>query len=138
MPAEPNVRFQNPPSLPKFPGFSQVAEVQRGKIVYISGQVAVDAPGALVGKDDFRAQVEQTFVNLGAAVAAAGGNYADFVKLNYYCVDSAPADALLIVREIRDRFLNTEAPPASTFVFVSRLARPEWLIEIEAIAAIDR
>lgn len=138
MSTEPTVRFQNPPNLPKFPGFSQVAEVQRGKIVYISGQVAVDAPGALVGKDDLRAQVEQTFLNLGAAVAAAGGTFADFVKLNYYCADSAPADALLIVREIRDRFLNTQAPPASTFVFVSRLARPEWLIEIEAIAAIDR
>ena len=138
MATTPNVRFQNPAGLPEPLGYSHVAEVHRGRIVYIAGQVSRDASGALIGKDDFRAQLEQVFINLGQAVAAAGGSFADVIKLNYYCLESVPPAALTAVREVRDRFVNTQAPPASTFVVVSRLVRPEWLIEIEAVAVIDR
>ncbi len=59
------------------------------------------------------------------------------VKLNYFCVDRVDRGNMTVVREIRDRYLNTQAPPVSTFVFVSSLVRPEWLIEIEAVAVVN-
>jgi enamine deaminase RidA (YjgF/YER057c/UK114 family) len=133
-----NERFRlfNPEGLPPPLGYSQVAEISGGKLVQIAGQVSLDESGALVGDGDFPAQVERTFQNLRAAVEAAGGTFADVVKLNYYCVESVSAVRLPVLREIRDRFINVEKPPASTFVFVSRLVRPEWLIEIEATAVV--
>lgn len=131
-----SVRFSNPPDLPPPLGYSHIAEVRRGRVLYVAGQTPVDATGALVGKDDFAAQVRQVFSNLKRAVEACGGTFADIVKLNYFCRDSVPAAALPLVREVRDEFVNTRSPPASTFVVVSRLVRPEWLIEIEAVAVI--
>lgn len=82
------------------------------------------------------AQVSKAFENIGCALEAAGTSFKDVVKLNYYCVESVPANEMSAVREIRDRFVNTQAPPVSMFVFVSRLVRPEWLIEIEATAVV--
>lgn len=132
------VRFQNPPSLSRPVGYSHLADVSRGRIVYIAGQVPQDASGALVGKDDFGAQVRQVFSNLQQAVEAAGGTFRDIVKLNYFCVDRVAPEQQPLVRDVRDQFVNVDAPPVSTFVVVSRLVRPEWLIEIEAVAVIDR
>jgi len=131
------VRFINPASMPPPFGYSQVAEVTRGKLILIAGQVARDTAGNTVGAGDFRAQVASTFQNLGNALAAVGASFSQVVKLNYYCVESVPATELSVVREIRDQFVNTQAPPASTFVFVSRLVRPDWLIEIEALAVVS-
>jgi enamine deaminase RidA (YjgF/YER057c/UK114 family) len=70
-------------------------------------------------------------------VEAAGGVMADIVKLNYYLVAEVDQAEVPKLRPIRDRYINVEKPPASTFVVVSRLMRPGWLIEIEAVAAID-
>lgn len=131
------VVFHSPETLSKPMGYSHAVEVRRGRTVYISGQVSLDASGALVGEDDFHAQVTQVFVNLGHALTAAGATYADLVKLTYYCSASVPAERLPVVRDVRDQFVNTEAPPASSFVFVSRLVRPEWLIEIDAVAVVS-
>jgi len=122
--------------MPSSVGYSQVAEITGGKLVYISGQVSRDASDALIGERDFRAQAEQVFQNIKIAVEAAGGTFANIVKLNYYCVDTVESSQLPLVREIRDRFVNTDNPPASTFVVVSRLVRPEWLIEVEAVAVV--
>jgi enamine deaminase RidA (YjgF/YER057c/UK114 family) len=119
-------------------GYSQVAEVTDGKIIYIAGQAALDRSGNLVGKDDFRAQVQQVFENLQAAVEAAGGDFHSVIKLNYYCVGSVDSSQLPVVREIRDKYVNTENPPTSTFVFVQRLVRPEWLIEVDAVAVVKK
>src|SRR5215831_15761707 len=83
-----NFRLFNPDSMAKPAGYSQVGEVTGGKLVYIDGQVALDPSGNLVGKDDFRAQAEQVFKNLDAAVRAAGGTFHDVIKLNYYCAAS--------------------------------------------------
>ena len=130
----PGFRLFNPQGLASPRGYSHIAEIGGGQLVYIAGQVSQDAAGAVVGENDFRAQVERTFQNVKIAVEAAGGAFADIVKFNYYCVGNA--DQFPAVREIRDRFVNVENPPVSTFVFVSRLARPEWLIEIEAIAVV--
>jgi enamine deaminase RidA (YjgF/YER057c/UK114 family) len=119
-------------------GYSQVAEVTEGKIVYIAGQVALDRAGNLVGKDDFRAQVQQVFENLKAAVEAAGGDFTNIIKLNYYCAENVDPSQIPAVREIRDKYVNTANPPVSTFVVVKRLVRPEWLIEVEAVAVVKK
>jgi len=133
----PDIHLFNPPTLVKpVAGYSQVAVVNEGKMVYISGQVALDASGQLVGKDDFLAQVEQIYKNLQAAIEAAGGTFHNVIKLNFYCVDSVDPALIPGIREIRDKYVNTHNPPASTFVIVRRLIRPEWLIEIEAVAAV--
>src|ERR1700756_2958995 len=108
------------------------------KIVYIAGQVALDRAGHLVGKDDFRAQVQQVFENLKAAVEAAGGDFNSVIKLNYYCAESVDPAQFPLTREIRDKYVNTANPPASTFVVVKRLVRPDYLIEIEATAVVKK
>jgi 2-iminobutanoate/2-iminopropanoate deaminase len=132
-------RIFNPETMAKpTVGYSQVAEVGEGKIVYIAGQVALDKSGNLVGKDDFRAQLEQVFENLKAAVEASGGDFNSVIKLNYYCAASVDPSQLTVVREVRDKYVNTANPPTSTFVFVQRLVRPEWLIEVDAVAVVKR
>jgi enamine deaminase RidA (YjgF/YER057c/UK114 family) len=132
-------RIFNPSTMAKpTAGYSQVAEVRGGKLVYIAGQVAIDKSGNLVGKDDFRAQVQQVFENLNAAVEAAGGTFSDVIKLNYYCVDSVDPGQIAAVREIRDKYVNTTNPPTSTFAYVRRLVRPEWQIEVEAVAVVKQ
>jgi enamine deaminase RidA (YjgF/YER057c/UK114 family) len=115
-----------------------VAEVTDGKLVYIAGQVALDRAGNLVGKDDLRAQVQQIFENLKSAVEASGGSLHDVIKLNYYCAESVDPSQIAVVREVRDKFVNTANPPVSTFVFVKRLVRPELLIEVDAVAVVTK
>jgi enamine deaminase RidA (YjgF/YER057c/UK114 family) len=129
----------NPEALAKpTAGYSQVAKVRSGKIVFIAGQVAQDRHGSLVGKNDFKAQVQQVFLNLQAAVEAAGGDFKSVVKLNYYCAESVDPAEIQAVREIRDKYVNTANPPTSTFVVVKRLVRPEWLIEVDAVAVVKK
>jgi enamine deaminase RidA (YjgF/YER057c/UK114 family) len=134
---KPSKEFLSPKTLPPPVGYSHVAKVNKGTIVYIAGQVSSDASGKLVGEGDFEAQVEQVFRNLKIAVEAAGGTMADIVKLNSYLVAEVDQAGVPKLRAIRDRYLNVEKPPASTLVVVTRLARPGWLIEIEAVAAIE-
>jgi enamine deaminase RidA (YjgF/YER057c/UK114 family) len=133
MPNTNSVQLMTPATMPKSVGYSQLAVVSSGKLVFIAGQVALDTSGALVGKDDVRAQVEQVFKNLKAAVESAGGTFQDIVKLNSYFLDLAHLPAY---REVRDVYIDVKNPPASTAVQVSKLFRPEFLIEIEAVAAI--
>ena len=135
--SKPSKEFSSPKTLLPPAGYSHIAKVNNGTIVYIAGQVSSDASGKLVGEGDFEAQVEQVFRNLKIAVEAAGGTMADIVKLNIYLVAEVDQANVPKLRAIRDRYVNVESPPASTLVVVSRLARPGWLIEIEAVAAID-
>jgi len=118
-------------------GYSQVAEIRSGKLVYIAGQVPFDKSGNLMGKDDFLAQAEQVFRNIKAAVEAVGGSFRDVVKLNYYCVEAVDPSLIPHILQVRDQFVNTKTPPASTFVVIKRLVRPEWLIEIEAVVVVN-
>jgi enamine deaminase RidA (YjgF/YER057c/UK114 family) len=138
--SKPSKEFLNPKTLipPGGAGYSHIAKVNKGTTVYLSGQVSSDATGKLIGEDDFEAQVEQVFHNLKLAVEAAGGTMADIVKLNYYVVAELDPATVPKLRPIRDRYINVENPPASTFLVVTRLMRPGWLIEIEAVAAIER
>jgi enamine deaminase RidA (YjgF/YER057c/UK114 family) len=137
--SKPSKEFINPNTLiaPAVAVYSHIARVNRGTIVYISGQVSSDASGKIIGEGDFEAQVEQVFANLKIAVEAAGGVMADIVKLNYFLAAEVDQAEVPKMRPIRDRYLNVAKPPASTFVVVTRLMRPGWLIEIEAVAAID-
>jgi enamine deaminase RidA (YjgF/YER057c/UK114 family) len=127
----------SPATLPPPTGYSHVAKVNKGTLVYIAGQVSSDASGKLVGEGNFEAQVEQVFKNVKLALEAAGAGMADIVKMNTYLVAEVGQDEVPKMRAIRDRYVNKEKPPASTLVVVSRLARPGWLIEIEVVAAID-
>jgi reactive intermediate/imine deaminase len=126
------VRFLNPPTLATPPGYTHVVTVTNARMIYIAGQVALDRAGQLVGPGDFQAQARQVFENLKAALEAVGAGFADVVKLNLYLVDMAH---LPLLREVRDGYIDTQRPPASTAVQVVRLARPEFLVEIEAVAA---
>src|SRR5882757_6029261 len=124
----------SPATLPPPVGYSHIAKVSRGSLVYIAGQVSSDAAGKLVGEGQFETQVEQVFRNLKIAVEAAGGVMADIVKMNIYLVAEVGQSEVPKLRAIRDRYVTTEKPPASTLVVVTRLARPGWLVEIEAVA----
>jgi reactive intermediate/imine deaminase len=125
-------RHTNPPTLSKPTGYTHVVEINRGKTVYIAGQVAFDATGAVVGKQDFIAQTRQVMENLKAALASAGATFENVVKVNTYVTDMSQIQAL---REIRSSYFGAN-PPASTLVQVVALARPELMIEIEAIAVV--
>ena len=135
--SKPSKEFINPKTLLSPPGYSHVAKVNKGTMVYLAGQVACDASGKLVGEGNFEAQVEQVFKNVKLALEAAGATMADIVKLNTYIVADVAPSEVPKMRAIRGRYLGAGKPPASTLVYVSRLAQPGWLIEIEAVAAID-
>ena len=129
----PHIKRTNPPTLSKPTGYTHVVEtVGAVKTVYISGQIAFDGDGNVVGAGDMKAQAEQVFKNLETALSAAGATFADVVKMNSYTTDmSKVAD----VREVRARYFGANAP-ASTFVEVKGLVRPELMLEIEVIAAV--
>ena len=114
------------------PGYSHA--MRAGGLLFIAGQVPLDADGALVGKGDMAAQARQAFVNLGAVLTAAGATYRDLVKLTYFVTD---IDQVAAIRAVRDEFVDVGNPPASTLVEVSRLFQPGLLIEVEAIAEVD-
>jgi enamine deaminase RidA (YjgF/YER057c/UK114 family) len=131
----PSIARINPPELAAPPGYSQTVDVRAGRIVFISGQTAVDRDGNVVGKNDFAAQASQVFRNLGIALEAAGCTPASLVKLTVFLTDM---DNLARYREARNRFFASVTPPAApavTLIEVSKLYGPEFMIEIEAIAA---
>jgi enamine deaminase RidA (YjgF/YER057c/UK114 family) len=127
----------SPATLPPPVGYSHVAKVNKGTLIYLAGQVSSDASGKLVGEGNFEAQAEQVFRNLKLGLEAAGATMADIVKMNVYIVAEVDQADVPKLRSVRDRHVNTAKPPASTLLFVTRLARPGWLIEIEAVAAIE-
>jgi len=130
------VRFSNPKTLAKPPGYSYVVEAEGpGRTVYFAGQLGVDTDNKFVGTPgDFRAQCVQAFDNMSLALKAAGAAWRDVVKINHFLVDIETNMAAF--REVRDRYLNKAAPPASTTIGVPALARPGGLFEIEAIAVV--
>jgi reactive intermediate/imine deaminase len=128
-----STRFLNPPALPQPFGYTHVVEAHGGRTVYISGQVAMDTAGNLVGEGDLRAQATQVFTNLAAALAAVGASFEHVVKLTYFLLDISQ---IAVVRTVRDQFINTHQPPASSAVEIRRLFRDGLLIEVEAIAVI--
>jgi enamine deaminase RidA (YjgF/YER057c/UK114 family) len=128
-----STRFLNPANISKPPGYTHVVETTGpGRIVYIAGQLGLDIDGKVAGAPgDFRAQARATFENLKHALAAVGASFSDVVKLNNYLTDLGH---LPIFREVRDSYVNTQHPPASTTIQISKLAREGALLETEAIA----
>ena len=132
-----STEFMSPATMPPPVGYSHVAKVNKGTLVYLAGQVSSDASGKLVGEGDFEAQAERVFANVKLAVEAAGAGMADIVKMNTYIVASVDPADVPKMRAVRGRYFGSGTPPASTLVYVSRLAQPGWLIEVEVVAAID-
>lgn len=130
------IEHVRPEGLANNPAYTQVVTGRGARTVYVSGQVAIDAEGAVVGHGDLAAQTEQVMTNLSIALTAAGTTFADVVKIVTYVVDYRP-EHRTIIGEVRNRHLPAGAPPASTLLGVTALAAPEYLIEIEAIAITD-
>jgi enamine deaminase RidA (YjgF/YER057c/UK114 family) len=130
------IRRLNPPELGTPPGYSQIVEVRASRLIFIAGQTALDSAGEVVGKGDFAAQAAQVFKNLEFALQAVGCTASNLVKLTVFVRNMSD---LATYREARNRFFAMVSPPAApavTLVEVSKLYGPDFLIEIEAVAAI--
>ncbi len=128
-----NVHISNPENMFKPAGYSQVAEITGGRLIYIAGQIALDQAGNLIGPGDMEVQARQVFENIKTALESCGATFANVIKFTIFTVDIAQ---LKIVREVRNRYIDTAHPPTSTAVEVSNLIREDVLLEIEAIAAL--
>jgi 2-iminobutanoate/2-iminopropanoate deaminase len=106
--------------------------MERGRLLYVSGQVAWDPSGTIVGKGDVRAQARQTFENLRQVLKAAGGDLPDLMKITTYLtkLEDFPA-----VAAVRSEVFQGELP-ASTLIVVKSLFHPDFLIEVEGVAAV--
>jgi enamine deaminase RidA (YjgF/YER057c/UK114 family) len=131
-----SIERSNPAGLSKPTGYSHVTVVQAGRQVHISGQVALDANGTVVGKGDIGAQAEQVFKNLETALASVGLDFTHVFKMVTYVVGLNP-EMLPPIRAARAKRFGDGLFPASTLVGVTALVNPDLLIEVEVIAALD-
>ena len=127
-----HIRFSNPTTLSTPTGYTHVVETRGARTIYIAGQVAFDKSGNLVGAGDFSAQAAQVFQNLKLALESVGATFDDVAKTTTYVTDMSNLQAL---RDARMKYVGAN-PPANTLVQVVRLARPEFLLEIEAIVVL--
>jgi enamine deaminase RidA (YjgF/YER057c/UK114 family) len=127
------IQYINPEGLSKNPAFSQAVTVQgNGKTIYIGGQDALNAKGEIVGKGDIAIQTEQVMKNLQTALSACGATFDNLVKLTIYIVQGQD-----IARgfQASQKFLgHLKNPPVISGLFVSALANPDYLVEIDATA----
>ncbi|MFG2341772.1 RidA family protein [Streptomyces yangpuensis] len=133
------VTLINPTGLPEIDAYRQVSVATGSKLVFIAGQVSWDAEGVTVGEGDLAAQVEQCYLNVGLALAGAGGSFGDVAKLTVHVVDWTPDKMPLLLEGIgraAARLGVTPVPPA-TLLGVAALDVPEHLVEVEATAVID-
>ncbi len=121
--------FISPSDLPTPMGYSHVVGLPAGRLVLTSGQVAMGTDGTV--PEGWEAQTRLVFENLGRALAAQGAGWPDVVKLTYFVTS---VDEITTVRSVRDEFVDTERPPASSLVQVAGLFRPGLLVEVEAVA----
>lgn len=106
--------------------------IQVGNLLFVAGQVAVDRNGNLVGKGDSAAQTRQVMLNIQALLEAAGASFENVVKMNIYVTNMADREAM---GKVRLPFLK-QPYPTSTLVEVKQLASPDYMVEIEAVAAL--
>ena len=133
------ITLVNPSGLPKIDVYRQVSIATGSKLVFIAGQVAWDAEGITVGEGDLAAQVEQCYLNIGTALAEAGGSFDDVAKLTFYVVDWTPDKMPPLLEGISRAATKlgiTPVPPA-TLLGVAALDVPDHLVEIEATAILD-
>ena len=133
------ITLVNPSGLPKIDVYQQVSIATGSKFVFIAGQVAWDAKGKTVGEGDLTAQVVQCYLNIGTALAEAGGSFDDVAKLNFYVVDWTPDKMSSLLEGISRaaEALGTTPVPPATLVGVAALDAPEHLVEIEATAILS-
>jgi enamine deaminase RidA (YjgF/YER057c/UK114 family) len=117
-------------------GFSHAALQTSGKTLHLAGQVAWDANCNVIGAGDLAAQTRQALANIKTVLEAAGGTLADIVRLRVYVVNHSPDKLGVVLPEV-GAFFGGVTPPPNTFLGVQALALPDFLIEIEATAAID-
>ena len=115
--------------------YSQVVQVSGETLLYLAGQVAWDADGKTVGVGDLQAQAHQAFKNVDSVLAAAGSNFSRVIKLTIYVVNYQPEQRQMVM-DAASQFVDSQHLPASTLLGVQSLARPDLLIEVEAIAAL--
>jgi enamine deaminase RidA (YjgF/YER057c/UK114 family) len=129
-------KYLNPDTLLKPRGYTHVVTISGpAKMIFISGQVAIDKEGKLVGPGDLKTQIRQASANLKAALEAAGATPADIVKTNTYIVNYKQSD-YSAMREARGELFPDGEPPASTLVGVTSLAVEGLMVEMEAVAAV--
>src|SRR6266404_5997675 len=128
-------KFINPDTIHTPRGYTHVVALQGGRMLFVSGQVAIDKDGQIVGKGDLKVQAHKAAENLVAALKGAGASLADVIKMNTYVVNYKQDDYRAI-NDMRREFFPKENPPASTLIGVAALAVDGLLIEIEAVAAL--
>jgi enamine deaminase RidA (YjgF/YER057c/UK114 family) len=132
-----SVRYINPDSLNKNPAFTNVVVVEGNvKTVHIGGQDAVNASGEIVGKSDIVAQTEQVLANVRAALAAGGAGPEHIIKWNIYVVEGQSLQAGYAA--FQNAWPEVPNPPAITGVFVSGLAHPDFLVEMDVVAVVPQ
>ncbi|GGV10086.1 RidA family protein [Streptomyces spectabilis] len=133
------ITLVNPTGLPEVDAYRQVSIATGSKLVFIAGQVAWDAEGVTVGEGDLAAQVEQCYLNVGTALAAAGGSFDDVAKLTVHVVDWRPDKMPLLLEGIARAAAKLGVTPVApgTLLGVAALDVPDHLVEVEATAVID-
>jgi enamine deaminase RidA (YjgF/YER057c/UK114 family) len=129
-------RFINPRTVKSLGAYSHAVRVTGGTAIYVSGQIAIDEEGKIVGPGDLIAQTVQVFENLKDALQAAGATFRDVVKFTTYVVNLKP-EQRAVIASIRGQYIDPTRLPASTLVGVSALVMEGLLIEVEAVAVID-
>ena len=129
-------KFVNPPGMKPLGMYTQVTVSQGGSIAFISGQVAVDSQGKVIGTGDIQAQAVQVFENLKLALGGVGATFEDVIKFTIYIV-GLTQEKRKAVMEVRSRYISNKNPPAATMIGVDKLVEPELLLEIEAVVAIN-
>jgi enamine deaminase RidA (YjgF/YER057c/UK114 family) len=123
----------NPASWQEKFGYSQGCRVDEAqRLLFVAGQIALDENGDVVGEGDFEAQTRQVFTNMGRVLESAGMSFENLVQIGGFLTDIGQ---LPTYARVRDEFVNTSAPPASTTIGATSLALPELLVEVNAIAA---
>jgi len=128
-------KFINPPGLKSLGMYSNVACATGGTLVFISGQVAVDTEGKVVGKGDISAQAVQVFENLKLALGAVGATFEDVLKFTIFIKNLTP-EARKAVMSVRNRHISQTHPPAATMIGIDRLVEDDLLVEVEAVAMV--
>ena len=131
------ITYINPPQLAAPRGYSHAVSVSGNfSTIYIGGQDAIDGQGNLVGKNSLKEQTKQVLDNIETILAGVGGNFSNIVKLDInLLVGQNPQEGFAAFQQKWD---NNRNLPAVTVRFVSGLGRPEWLVEIDAVAVVDK
>jgi enamine deaminase RidA (YjgF/YER057c/UK114 family) len=130
-----DIQHISPPGIPKSPAYTHVVTAKPGTVLWISGQVAQNSKGEVVGKGDLKAQLNQAWENVRLALAGSGATFQDVVKVTIYVVNYKPS-MRDDIRAARLKFMGSGEPPAATLVGVQSLAAEDWLVEIDVTAVI--